>query len=172
MLLSHVLMTLPIWLDNPSHTHRASLIICPHTGCLERTFGLRQLPSPFHYSPLPLFFFSPWKSVREHSLARATMPQTAKPLTPQCFHCQILSVFSWKLSRLRCFESILRTDKHTTPAARAWLCAWIRRIPLLRLLPVQTDDYGLSTLWDISKFESISSHFWFLLSTAQYWHII
>lgn len=79
MLLSHVLMTLPIWLDHPSHTHRASLIICPHTS-LERTFALRQLLSPFRYLPLPLFFFSPPGNLSESIVWRG--PPCRRPQNP------------------------------------------------------------------------------------------
>lgn len=46
-----------------------------------------------------------------HSLARVTTPRTTKPLTPQCSHCQILSVFSWKLDGPRCYEVGLQTDR-------------------------------------------------------------
>ncbi len=59
-------------------------------------------------------FFALWKTVTVHSLARVTTPRTTKPLTPQCSHCQILSVFSWKLDGPRCYEVGLQTDRHTT----------------------------------------------------------
>lgn len=102
----------------------ASLIICPHTSCLKRTFGLRQLPFPFHYLPLPLSlpldicrraYFGLGHHTADHKTPDSTMFLMPDP-----------SVFSWKLRGLRCFEFIPQTDKHPTPSAKTWHIACLK----------------------------------------------
>lgn len=80
---SPIFIRLPVWVVHLPPPRCTSLIIRSHISCLERTFGLRMLPPPFHFASLSLSL-PLWISVREHILAQPTTPQTTKP-TPQFF---------------------------------------------------------------------------------------
>lgn len=112
-------------------------------------------------------FFSLWKTVTVHSLARVTTPRTTKPLTPQCSRCQILSVFSWKLDDPRCCEVGLQTDRHTTAAAETHLSE-SRLMPNLRMSLVcpyslkqnlaEESEAFIHRLWHFTTFKTKSKH--------------
>lgn len=95
-----------------SDTHCTCLIVSLRSSWLNKKTHLVLISQPLMFFIFIFLLLSLWKTVTVHSLAWVTTARTTKPLTPKCSHCQILSVFSWKLHGPRCYEPGLQTDKH------------------------------------------------------------
>lgn len=99
-------------------------------------------------------FFLPLENGHSAYLAQITTLQTTNPVTPQCSQCQTLS-FLGSSNRLRCYESGLQTDKHTSATGKTRLNSFgfmpKNAIVVLNLFQLANENKASSTVKSISK---------------------